>query len=140
MHFRECFFSYFATPCSLEMVFSTFFCDATFQHSDCLLDLMRKIWKKSPKMRLGILLGFFFLNPEWYIFPWLAKNEEKLPQITYKYISLSADKWKIISVFYRYRPIRKLDLSVLISIVADMKKSLSIVHYHFGISGILSCK
>ena len=28
----------FATPCSLEMVFSTFFCDATFQHSDCLLD------------------------------------------------------------------------------------------------------
>ena len=28
----------FATPCCLEMVFSTFFCDATFQHSDCLLD------------------------------------------------------------------------------------------------------
>ena len=38
-------------------------------------------------------------------------------------LSVSADMKKIISVFYRYRPIRKFYLSVS----ADMKKGLSVL-------------
>ena len=86
-------------------------------------NLTRKIWKNSSKWDFALLTEFvkkifrysFSFSPSW-----CAKKEEKLHQIsfsTYRYrLSVSADKKKIISVLYRYRPIQKLNISVLISI------------------------
>ena len=62
------------------------------------------------------ILGTVFLA----LYHDVQKKEEKLHQIyfsTYRYrLSVSADKKKFILVFYRYRQIRKLNLSVLIGI------------------------
>ena len=83
-------------------------------------DLMRKIWdkfeKNHQKWDLGSYLGFFLKNlNDTFFLDWqkMKKNCHKLYISIYRYqLSVLAEKWKIISVFYRYRPIRKLNLSV----------------------------
>ena len=91
------------------------------------INLSRKIWKKLLKMRLfSCTYNWIFEKPFMYSFScsaWCAKKEELLTSYfllvnsTYRYgLSVSADKNKNLSVFYRYRPIRKLKISVLIGI------------------------
>ena len=90
-------------------------------------NLTRKIWKKLLKMRLfSCTYNWIFEKPFMYSFScsaWCAKKEELLISYfllvnsTYRYgLSVSANKNKNLLVFYRYRPIRKLKISVLIGI------------------------
>ena len=81
----------------------------------------KKNLKKSPsKWDFGLLIEIFLKPLDTSYLDLLdcqkmKKNHSKFFISTYRYrLSVSADKQKIISVFYRYRPIRKLNLSVLI--------------------------
>ena len=106
-----------------------------------ITDLRRNIYKKLKKnyQKWDINFDLFFfqklLIQLFLISKYWRKKFHKFYISTYRYrLSVSADKWKMLSVFYRYRPIRKLNLSVLIGIGRYEKKlidrTLSKIPHH----------